>query len=377
MHEIDLFIVACEPSADLLGASLLEQIKKNHTDLKVAGVFGPQMRKFGFLEILPMEDFSIMGFFEVIRNFPKLLQKFFLLRKNLLQLAPKQVLFIDYPGLNLRLQKSLRKKGFKGQLFHFVSPSVWAWGKKRIHTLAANVDRLFTLFPFEEKYYKNTSLQVNYVGHPLIESIGSYPYSIDLQKKYHLEEGKPILSIFPGSRFHEIEKNLPLQFKVAKKIKRFYPDTLIAISYTNEKMLSWIKKKIGHNAVFFPSEENYEWMKKSQLAFATSGTVTLELALHECPSIVTYAIRKVDVFLAQKIFRINLPFYCLVNLLLQEEVFPELFGPNFKEDNLFFHAKNLFAKNSLRQRQKGLCRKVKRSFEGKSPSQEIMKILLT
>ncbi len=369
---IDLFISACEPSADTLGASLLQEIQKRKLPIKVEGILGPKMRAFSCKEIFPMEKFQVMGFKEVCFCLPKLLQLFFQLRKYLVQNTPKRVLFIDYPEFHLKLESSLKKKSFPGKIFHFVSPSVWAWRKKRADILAKSVDHLFTLFPFEKQYYSHTCLKVDYVGHPLAFQLRKTP----LFKKNIFFSSPKILVIFPGSRKKELEKNLPIQLAVARKLQRIYPHVEIAISCANPVLQEKIRKKVpSFTGTLFPAKENYLWMRKAYLAFATSGTISLELALHETPSIISYAIGKIDLFLAQKILRIRLPFYTLANILLQREVFPELLGPNFTEKNLFAKACSLFVEEEKRNQQKKDCGEIKKYLKTENPSQTVIKLL--
>lgn len=367
MHHVnpDLFVLAAEPSGDLHGEKLLLELLKIHPRLKISAVSGPKMRKLPITSVFPMEKLQVMGFIDVFKSIFKLLRHFFFLKNLILKENPKVVLFIDYPGFHLRLQNSLRKKGFSGKLIHYISPTVWAWGKKRIPLMEKNLDLLFTFFPFEKKCYENTSLNVEYIGHPLAHAIASSSSS----------KREPILALFPGSRTHEIEKNLPLQLKVASRLKKEHPDLKIALSIGQEKLffpLQKICQKFDLDLLFVPPEKTYDLMKKAKLALATSGTVTLELALHETPTVVNYAIHPFDQFLAQKIFSIQLPYYCIVNLILNTRVFPELFGSNLNEKSLFEEAKHLLL-NSEDAILK--CKELKRLLGEEKAEEKAAKIL--
>lgn len=347
---VDLFIIAGEPSGDAQGAKLVEELLKQRPSLKIGAVAGPKMRSHQIENFFPMENLQVMGFIDVFLALPKILRQFFAIRNKILELRPKAVLFIDYPGFNLRLQRSLRKKGFKGKLIQFVCPSVWAWGKKRIPMMAENLDLLFTLFPFEADCFKDTKLPVKFVGHPLAASISAFKPGLGFRKKYEIGEDEKILAIFPGSRKKEIERNLPLQLMAAKKLLSLDPKIRIGVSIAHPAFESNIRTLIGNSAPvsLIPPDEGYDLMKAAWLAVATSGTVTLELALHGTPTVVNFAIRPLDCFIAQKIFRINLPFYCIVNILLSKSVLPELFGPHFTLDKLFFWMAKMGFDPSLR-----------------------------
>ena len=327
-QRIDLFIVAGEPSADLLGASILEKL----SEANIEAVAGPKMREHPIQVFSEMEKLCSMGFIGIVSSLPRLIRQFFKIRKEILSKNPKVALFIDYPGFNLRLERSLKKKGFSGKIIHYVCPTVWAWGKRRVAILEKNVDLLLCLFPFEKKYFSRNKLQVEYIGHPLTRKIE--PKSIGRTNT---------LAIFPGSRTSEIEKNLKIQLNAAKEIQKHDPSASVAISISQgnkRKLIEQIVK--GFPCKLVPPNESYSLMKRARVALATSGTVTLELALHKTPTVVNYAIDRFDQFLAQKIFRINLPYYCIVNIIAGREIFPEFFGSNLKEKAFCDAAKKMW-----------------------------------
>lgn len=339
---LDLFIFAGEPSGDLHGELLVKNLLKNR-NITISGVCGPRMRKFVPNIFLPMEEFQIMGFLEVLKFLPKLFSLFRKVRDHILQVNPKVVVLVDYPEFNLKLAASLKKRGFSGKIIHYICPSIWAWRKNRIFSMEKCLDLLFTIFPFEKKYFAKTSLQVKYTGHPLIERVTDY--KTQGVKTY---PGK-LISIFPGSRKKELIDNLPLQISVAKALMSKDPELKLAISVANPSFLNFIKELTPPNALLVESFNNYDLMSSSSLAIAKSGTVNLELALFSIPTVVTYKIGKIDCFIARKIFKIDLPFYCIVNILLNKEIFPELFGPNLTYEKLLYHAENLLFSQNKRQ----------------------------
>lgn len=325
-------------SGDLHGARLVEELLSKRPHLKIGAVAGPKMRALPIHSFFPMETLQVMGFVDVVRAIPKIVKQFFSIRKKILELNPKAVVLIDYPGFHLRLERSLRRKGYQGKLIHMVCPTVWAWNKRWIPRMAETLDLLLTFFPFEKRCFAHTQLPVHYVGHPLAAPVASFIPS----NRY---TGQKILGLFPGSRKSEIARNLPLQLTAAKKLQQLDPSLRIEISQASDSI-----------------EKNYDLMKASRLALATSGTVTLELALHGTPTVVNYAIRPLDCFIAQKIFRIDLPFYCIANIIVQKAVFPELFGPHFTEEQLLFWAQKLWFDEAARKACIEGCSKVRKSL---------------
>ncbi len=371
----DLFILAAEPSGDLHGAELIQELKKKDPSLSIHAVAGPRMRALNVSIAAVMEDLEVMGFFDVLIHFPKLLLLFYRLRKIILSLNPKVCVFIDYPEFHIRLERSLRKKNFKGKLIHYICPTVWAWGKHRIDIMAKNLDLLLTLFPFEPRSFDHTSLHVKYVGNPVISLLEKYSYMPSWKEKF---QNYPLIALFPGSRVKEIQRNLPLQLKAAKELALFYPKQMVLVSLAQKKDEALLRKIIDENfpAVIIPPKENYDLMKHANLALATSGTVTLELALHQTPTVVTYSIRRWDQFLAQKVLKINLPFYCIVNILSQKEVFPELFGGNLTLERLVFEAKKLLDCEKTRQSSLEDCEKINEILKCSNPSSEAANFIL-
>jgi lipid-A-disaccharide synthase len=339
----DLFVFAGEKSGDLHGEKLLQALYAKNPHLKIVGVGGPKMRSYGFDCILPMEEFQVMGFIDVFLALPKLFRQFYFIASQIQRLKPKAVLTIDYPGFNLRMAKHLRKKGFKGKLIHFICPSVWAWGKKRVPLMTETLDLLLSILPFEKDLFATTALEVAYVGHPLIERLQHYSY-----KPLSLPLDKKIIALFPGSRKKEIERNLPLYLDTCRDLLKKDPELQIALSVSEERYRSLILEIIRAKGwketeiVFVPIDYSYELMKAAFLAIAKSGTVTLELALHRTPTVVTYGVSRLDKIIAYDILRIRLRFYCIVNIIAQKELFAELFGPRLTVASLKEKTEALF-----------------------------------
>lgn len=372
----DLFIFVGEKSADLHGEKIIEALKRLNPDLRISGVGGPRMRQAGLNCILPMEEFQVMGFVDVFLALPKLIRQFYFVAKQILALNPQTVLFIDYPGFNLRMARHLRKKGYRGKLCHYICPSVWAWGKKRIPFMAKHLDMLLSILPFEKNFFSGTTLRVEYVGHPLVKRIEEHTYS-----SLPLPSNKKIIAIFPGSRKKELERNLPLQLKVCSTLKKEHPDLCFALSISEERFLPLIQTIIRQEGWepdlhLIPHDKTYELMKAAYMAIAKSGTVTLELALHEIPTVVTYAISPLDLIIARDILRIRLPYYCLVNIIANSEVFPELFGPNFTEETLYEKATSFISDTPERQRCLTNCSKLKKTLGDQDASTEAATLCL-
>lgn len=302
--------ISCgEASGDLHGASLLP-----HLPYPIHAVTGPRMRQHPVHSIGSIESLQVMGFTDVAAALPRLIRQFYTLRNTILDLKPQAVLTIDYADYHLQLHRSLRKAGYRGKLIHYVAPSVWAWRRSRAQSMARHLDLLLCLLPFEPTHFPN--LDARYVGHPLTAIIPPPPPT------------QPLIALFPGSRTAPIQRNFPLQLAAARALQ-----LPIAVSVASPQHLPLLQS-LAHSTPLTYVADSRTLMQQATLAFATSGTVTLELALHNVPTVVTYAIKPFDQFLARRLFRINLPYYALPNLIAQQPLFPELFGSNLTLPNL-------------------------------------------
>jgi len=379
----DVFLFAGEASGDLHGAKLLKALKDHLPDLQATGVPGKEMRRIGMQSIIDMEEFQVMGFTDVALSLPKLIKSFKKICNHILEANPCAAILIDYPGFNLRLAKALRKKGYQGKIIHYISPSVWAWQPKRARILEKYVDLLLTIYPFEKEWYNHTKLNVAYVGNPLKEYILKHKYNEDWKKILKIPQAQKIIALFPGSRPSEIHKNFPLQLKAAELLSRDKDDLLFAVSCSSleqkELLLSMVQKsalKHGQNLFIVPKEFSYELMRDAFAAVAKSGTVTLELALHACPTIVTYELSWLNQAIAKHVLRINLPNYCIVNILAKERLFPELIGHAIQPYKVYEELLHITSNEDHHKRIIAKCQQLSHSLEDGNTSERAAKLII-
>lgn len=370
-----LFIFAGEPSGDLHGAHLIKALRESLPECHISGVGGPEMRAQNIKSFLNMEDFAVMGFSDVFRSFPKLYKQFKKIRDFILEIKPDAVIFIDYPGFNLRMAKALRKKDFQGKLIHYICPSVWAWGKKRIQHMAETLDLLLTIYPFEAQHFNQTSLPVKYIGNPLQEYIQKHSYQHNWKQELDLPQHGNLIAIFPGSRKGEIRRNLPKQLEAAQHLLKDDPSVCFGISCAHEEIaqiieevLSSFSLKLNTNFFIIPKKYSYELMRDCHSAIAKSGTVTLELALHGRPTVVVYELSWMNYLIAKCLIRLNLPHYCIVNILIGKTVFPELIERGFTGPNLYSHLKAIHETGEARNNCLSECQKIPKLLQNHQAS---------
>lgn len=364
-----IFLIAGEQSGDVHGSHLVRSLKQQNPHFIFEGVAGGFMRAAGVHAVVQSEELEVMGFTDVFCSLGKLVKLFYTIRNAILQKQPDAVILIDYPGFNLRMAKSLRKKGFKGKIIQYISPSVWAWGKKRIPQMAKNLDLLLSIYPFEQELYANSSLPVEFIGNPLQQYILEHPYVDDWQQHIHLPKSTRLIAIFPGSRKGEIERNLPLLLQAASIYKKDYPDAIFGISCAHPAVIEQLKGiteplsvKLGEDLFFVPKSFTYELMRDCRTAIAKSGTVTLELAFHQRPTLVMYQTSFINRFIAEYVLRLSLPYFCIVNILSDKEVFPELIEEKPTIDNIITNLNQIDNEGPFRDSCIEACKQLNEKF---------------
>lgn len=377
-----IFIFAGELSGDMHGSRLLKALRKHAENLQAVGVVGPELRQQGIDPVLRMEDFSVMGFSDVVWSLPKLLKKFNRIRDYILEKSPELAIFIDSPSFSLRMARVLRKRGYKGKLVQYISPTVWAWGKHRIQEMANTLDLLLTIYPFEKAYFSDTKLRVEYVGNPLLEMMSQYNYDPNWKTLFGLKNTEHLIGLFPGSRSGEIRRNLPKQLEAAKLIQKQHSEATFAISCAHEDNMPLVQEilnesRLQHNreVFFIPKSYSYDLMRSCRSAIAKSGTVTLELALHQCPTVVVYELTLLNRLIAKYALKVNLPHYCIVNILAEKRIFPELIERGFSPENLHRHLDSLHNNGLIRESCLSDCTQLKDILKGDDASERAAKAI--
>jgi lipid-A-disaccharide synthase len=294
-------------------------------------------------------------------------------RDRILNDRPDCVILIDYPGFNLRLARALRKQGFKGKLVQYICPTVWAHGKNRIKLLSTYYDLLLTIFPFEASYFAQTPLKVEYIGNPLVDTIQNHPYQTDWYNQVGLPAHQEWIALFPGSRLGEIQRHIPQQLQAAFHLKQRDPHVRFAISCAHESLeeslLTFIRRgplRLNEEIFLVPPRYHYDLMKMCKSALAKSGTVTLELALHCVPTLVHYELSTLNYLFAKYVLRLQLPHYCIVNILSHQTVFPELMGRRLSSVDLHKELEEIHFNPIRHQHIRQACEKLKEQLGKRS-----------
>lgn len=324
------YIIAGEASGDLHGSRLIDAIKKNDTNAIIRAWGGDKMEAAGAKIIKHYRDLAFMGFAEVISNISTILSNMKFCKKDITEFNPDVLIFIDYPGFNLPIAKFAKAKGFK--TVYYISPQIWAWKEKRIHTIKKVIDRMLVILPFEREFYSKWNFNVDYVGHPLIENIDEYKASVNHHAIRHslgIDSNKKLVALLPGSRKQEIAKKLPIMLKSTK----FFADVTfvvaqapgIADDYLNSFVAEYDNVKVVKNGT-------YDLLTIADAALVTSGTATLETALFKVPEIVCYKGSAISYTIAKQLIKVK--YISLVNLIMDESIVKELIQHELTVENI-------------------------------------------
>ena len=311
---LTFFIIAGEASGDMHGGKLISQIKHAHPNSRFIGHGGQRMIESGLEIIEHVDQLAVMGFSEVIKHLPFLMNVMGNSLGKLREIRPDRIILIDYPGFNLRLAKNCN--GLRIPITYFILPQLWAWKEKRIKFFHHYIDQALSIFPFEQDWFEERGVATNYVGHPFTE-IDEIKISKEafLSKHKILEEQK-VLTLLPGSRQQEIDRHLPVYLSAAKELQK------------EENLKIVIAKAPG---VKFPTidkdflveeEDTRSAISHAKAAITTSGTASLECAVLDTPQIVCYKLSKLSGALAKHFNKA--PYISMVNLIADKKIVPEL-----------------------------------------------------
>lgn len=302
------YIIAGESSGDLHGATLIQSLKALDADASFVIVGGDRMREASGEEpLLHTSAMSFMGFVEVLVNIRTVARNLKTVKRSVTAERPDALILIDFPGFNLKIAEHAKKHGIR--VHYYISPKVWAWNEKRVHTIKRVVDRLYCILPFEVDFYKKWGMHVDYVGNPLLDAISAFVPNPDFRKANNLRQDRPIIALLPGSRKMEISRLLPLMARVS----RMFPIHQFVIAGAPNFTAQDYQPYLAGADIPVVFDATYDLLKNAEAAIVTSGTATLETALFRVPQVVVYKANPLSVAIARSVIKVR--FISLVNLI--------------------------------------------------------------
>ena len=318
--------MAGEASGDGHGAGLMREARAIDPAISFVGIGGREMRAAGLESIHDAESIAVVGFLEVVRHLPVLRRAYAACIEELNK-GVDGVVLVDYPGFNLKLAGECRRRG--RPVLYFICPQVWAWKPGRIDRIARSVDRMLVVFPFEVDLFRGKGMEVEYVGHPLVDATRSPAARETIAARAGLDLSRPVLGLLPGSRTSEIRRNLPPALGAARLLKRFFRGLQVLFPVASTLSLREIEAAIAPYSdleIRLRQEPLKELMPACTAAIVSSGTATLETALLEVPMVVIYRLNPFTAALARRLAVTGT--FGLVNIVAGRLIMPECIQEN-------------------------------------------------
>jgi lipid-A-disaccharide synthase len=329
-----VFLIAGEPSGDVLGGRLmasLDHLTGGH--VRFAGVGGPNMQSHGLTSLFPMDDLTVMGVAEVLPRLPKILRR---LRQTVAAVkssCPAAVVTIDAPDFSFRVARRLKGKGFP--LIHYVAPTVWAWRPGRARVIAAFLDHVLALLPFEPPFFEAEGLASTFVGHPVVESGAGDGDGAAFRRLHGIDPGAPLVCFLPGSRKSEVGPLMPVFGETLTRLRSGRPDlraVVATVATVSDTVTAAIRDWPAAPIMVSDTAEKYGAFAAADAALAASGTVALELAMASTPAVIAYKINPLTAFLVRQLIKVR--YVNLINIVLDRPVVPEFLQKDCRPEKL-------------------------------------------
>jgi lipid-A-disaccharide synthase len=332
------YIIAGEASGDLHGSHLIRELKLQDTSADIRCWGGDKMSAAGGHVVKHIKDLAFMGFFEVVKHLGTIFANIAFCKRDILEYKPDVVILIDYPGFNFRLFKFLKQNKFK--IFYYISPQLWAWKTSRVYKVKEYVDHMFVIFPFEKEFYARYGVDVDFVGHPLLDELKTGHAT-------NQDDGKTI-AILPGSRKQEIAYLLPEYLKVIPD----FPEHRFVIAGLSNIGASFYEQITLGSRCEIVFDRTYQVLEKATAAIVTSGTATLETALFNVPEVISYKGSPISYYIARFLIK-NIKYICIVNLICDQKIVEELIQTDVNKERLVKEVRKILSEEGSNHMKEG------------------------
>ena len=352
---VTIGIVAGEPSGDALGAQLIHAVRARLPQVRFAGIGGARMASAGCELWYPLEKLALRGIVEVLPRVPELIRVRGDIHRRLRAAGAPLFIGIDAPDFNLGLERRLKRQGVR--TVHYVSPSVWAWRRERIDSIARSADRLLALFPFEPALYEHAKLTVTFVGHPLAATAASASSRRQTRELLRLESGRPVFALLPGSRMGELEMHSELLLRTAAELFEVQPEARFVVPLVSREAREYFER-VQYRLQFetLPMTLLYghadHALRAADVGIVASGTATLEAAMARCPHVIFYRVNPVTAGIVKR--KLLLPYVGLPNVLAGRFVVAEFLQDQASVANIARAVLNLYDDAVIRRRLEAL-----------------------
>ncbi len=362
------YVIAVEASGDLHASNLIKQLREKDQMADFRAWGGDLMSGAGAKIVKHYRDLAFMGFAEVVLNLKTILGNFKFCKLDILDYQPDVLILVDYPGFNLRIAEFAKKNHIK--VVYYITPQVWAWKKGRVKTIRKVVDKMIVILPFEKDFYAKYNMEVDFVGHPLLDALDVQRFDDDSFRRDNGLDKRPIVALLPGSRKQEISKMLSLMLSVTDQFIEYQ----FVVAGAPSMDVHFYTKIFGTKKVKLIFNQTHEVLHHAHAALVTSGTATLETALLGVPEIVCYRGNAISVAIAR--WLLDIRFISLVNLIMDKEVVTELIQSELNHTNLVSELKKIILNQSHRSNLLLQYQLLKEKLGKRGASEKAAKIIL-
>ncbi len=354
MEKPDIFVIAGESSGDLHLSHLIKDIASFKSPLKITGIGGEKLKSAGVELLYEYPEINFIGFSKIAGNYFYLKKKLEFTASKITELQPKALILCDFPGFNLRIARKVRKQ-FKGKIFYYITPQVWAWHKSRIKQLKAYTDACFTILPFEKEMLEKAGVKAYYAGNPVQKQCAEF-----LETAVKEKQESKVVSLMPGTRYEEVARILPLMNDIGKLlvIKFGYKVRLIS---TGNISREYYRDHTNNNYIRIADKGSLQAIYNSDFVITKFGTSNLECAFLGIPFAAVYKAGWINYFIAKML--VSLKHVSLVNIVMEREVVKEYIQHNFTLQNVIAEVGKVFSDDAYRQSMINGFNEMKAKFE--------------
>ena len=370
-----ILLVAGETSGDLHGAHLVEAIHQINPEVQLFGVGGEHLARKGMKILYHSQSLSVVGITEVLFKLRIILKALKGLKESLDQEKPNLIVLIDFPDFNLRLAKTAHQKGIP--VLYYISPQIWAWRPGRVQLIAERVKKMVVFFPFEVPLYEAAGVDVEWVGHPLVDIVKPTLSKEEAFRKLGLDPQRRTVGLLPGSRIHEVKRLLPPLLASAHLLQKELPDLQFVIplapGFTEETLSHWLRNSPA--PLKFIQGWTYDVMNISELLIMASGTATLEGAIVGKPMIIIYKGSLLSYWIVRAMIQVN--HIGLVNLVAGKGVAPELIQKDVNPKRIAEEGLRILKDSVLQQKMVESLKEVRQRLGNPGAAQRAARIVMS
>ena len=367
-----LFISAGEPSGDFFGGYLIREIKNLHPELYITAIGGDNISGTGAKLLYHIRDTAFMGFTEILKHLPFLWKVW----RNTIDFIktekPNLVILIDYPGFNLRLARAAHKNGIP--VIYYITPQVWAWHSSRVKKIKKYIKEVICIFPFEEPWFRKHGVNATFVGHPLLDIYDNKKKSIEPSSIIRTGNVSHLIGLFPGSRRQEVNRHLDIMVDSIKALRKNFPELKAVVAVAPDINTDDYESRLPYKWLQWIRGKNYEIMQQSDLLILSSGTSTVEAAIHQTPMVVIYRLSQISYWLGKLLIRV--PYISMVNLISDIQVVPELIQHKASPENISIEAERILKNKKIENETKIFLKNFSSKIGPKGASRRAAEIIV-